>query len=43
MEQILGTLYVDEQDEVPAVYCHRCGGACYRPGLICIQCERDGQ
>jgi uncharacterized OB-fold protein len=43
MEKIMGTLYVDEQDEVPAGYCEICGGALYRPSLICIRCRRDGQ
>lgn len=41
MEYISGALYVDEQDTIPACYCDRCGGARYRPSLICIRCERD--
>ena len=36
------TLFTDPQDQVPACYCDRCGGARYAPSLICIRCERSG-
>ena len=38
LEQIL---FIDPQDQVPACYCSRCGGARYAPSLICIRCERS--
>ena len=34
-------LYIDTQAQIPAAYCENCGGALYRPGLICIRCQRD--
>ena len=34
-------LYIDVQGEIPAAYCEECGGALYRPGLVCIRCQRD--
>ena len=37
LEQIL---FTDPQDQIPACYCSRCGGARYAPSLICIRCER---
>jgi len=41
IDAIEGGLYIDLQARIPAHYCPRCGGACYRPGLICLRCERD--
>ncbi len=40
--EIKGTLFIDEQDAVPAGFCTRCGGELYAPSLICSRCERDG-
>ena len=37
-EQIL---FTDPQDQIPACYCARCGGARYAPSLTCIRCERS--
>jgi uncharacterized OB-fold protein len=34
-------LYIDVQGEIPAAYCEECGGALYRPGLVCIRCQRE--
>ena len=34
-------LHVDPQQEAPACYCSRCGGARYAPSLICIRCEEE--
>ena len=34
-------LYWDPQQEVPACYCRRCGGARYAPSLWCIRCEEE--
>ena len=39
LEQIL---FVDPQDQIPACYCGRCGGARYAPSMVCIRCERRG-
>jgi uncharacterized OB-fold protein len=36
-------LYIDAQAEIPAHYCEDCGGAVYRPGLVCIRCQRAKQ
>ena len=41
MENIMGTLFTDPQDQKPVCYCEVCGGARYAPGLVCIRCERD--
>lgn len=41
-EGIQMTLFWDEQQEIPAGYCSRCGGALYAPGLHCIRCEEGG-
>ena len=38
LEQIL---FTDPQDQVPACYCARCGGARYAPSLTCIRRERS--
>lgn len=40
-QTIQPVLYIDVQGEKPAAYCEICGGALYRPGLICIRCQRD--
>ncbi len=42
MESIQGSLFIDEQDQGPAGYCEKCGGALYAPSLACIRCEREG-
>ena len=42
MSKIRDMLFLDPQDQKPAAYCPRCGGARYAPSLICIRCERDG-
>jgi hypothetical protein len=34
-------LYIDVQAQIPAGFCEECGGELYRPGLICIRCQRD--
>ena len=34
-------LYIDPQMQIPACFCHRCGGERYAPSLVCIRCERD--
>ena len=39
--EILQILFTDLQDQIPACYCRRCGGARYAPGLTCIRCGRD--
>lgn len=36
-------LYLDPQAEKEAGYCEICGGALYRPSLICLRCERREQ
>ena len=41
IEKIITTLFLDEQQEIPAGYCGRCGGALYGPSLRCIRCEED--
>ena len=41
MEQIMGTLFSDPQDQRPACFCPRCGGERYAPSLVCSRCERD--
>lgn len=41
-EPIEPQLYQDPQQQEPACFCPRCGGARYAPSLICIRCERDG-
>jgi len=33
-------LYIDDQGEIPAGFCEDCGGALYRPGFVCIRCQR---
>ena len=39
-QKIEPTLYVDAQATIPAGYCPACGGALYRPSLLCIRCQR---
>ena len=39
-QKIEPVLYIDTQGEIPARYCEICGGALYRPELICIRCQR---
>ncbi len=39
--EILQILFTDPQDQTPACYCRRCGGARYAPSLTCIRCGRD--
>lgn len=34
------TLYIDIQGERPASFCPVCGGERYRPGEVCLRCER---
>ena len=41
IERIIGTLFLDEQQEIPAGYCTGCGGALYAPSLRCSRCEED--
>lgn len=41
IDWIQGTLYIDPQDQIPAGFCPRCGGALYDPSRICARCERD--
>ena len=31
----------DAQQEIPACYCSRCGGARYAPGFTCIRCQEE--
>ena len=38
---ILGMLFLDPQQQVPACYCSRCGGAKFAPSLRCIRCEEE--
>ena len=38
---IMGMLFWDEQQEIPACYCSRCGGARFWPSLQCIRCGED--
>ncbi len=40
-QEIQPVLYIDPQAQKPAGLCERCGGELYRPGLICIRCQRD--
>lgn len=40
MDIVEQTLFIDPQAQVPACYCPVCGGACYKPSLICLRCER---
>ena len=39
---IVTAMFWDPQQEKPACYCPRCGGARYAPGLFCIRCEEEG-
>lgn len=39
--KIQPVLYIDAQAQIPAGYCEDCGGALYRPGNVCIRCQRD--
>lgn len=42
MDAIEPTLYIDPQNQKPACFCRRCGGARYAPSLVCLRCERSG-
>jgi len=35
-------LYTDPQAERPVCFCPVCGGECYGPSGICVNCERRG-
>lgn len=37
--QIQPVLYRDPQAQKPKCFCIRCGGECYRPALLCTDCE----